>query len=186
MERIRSDFCMVSITKGHFPLLCTFEGEEIRGDIDSSPTTMPSNPASATLREPSFSDFRTPNSARDIRSIHQKAPQSSNGSKGESATNRTTTGRLACDICRESETIIIEDNICPLIRLRVKLKFSMAGKVRCDKAEPKCTRCTRLDYKCSYQGRTRHRASQADLPRQVSELQERLGKSGVVKFVLFH
>ncbi|KAK4861979.1 hypothetical protein LT330_003117 [Penicillium expansum] len=59
------------------------------------------------------------------------------------------TGRLACDICRER-------------------------KVRCDRGDPKCGRCARLGYDCSYQGRKRHRAAQADMPRQLCELQNRL------------
>ncbi|KAL5356461.1 hypothetical protein BJX96DRAFT_142846 [Aspergillus floccosus] len=60
-----------------------------------------------------------------------------------------TSGRLACDICRER-------------------------KVRCDRGDPKCGRCARLGYDCGYQGRKRYRAAQADMPRQLSELQTRL------------
>ena len=69
----------------------------------------------------------------------------------DNASQNNNPGRLACDVCRER-------------------------KVRCDRADPKCGRCTRLDYDCSYHGRTRHRAAQADLPRQLSHLQDRLGK----------
>lgn len=54
------------------------------------------------------------------------------------------------------------------------------GKVRCDRGVPKCGRCARLDYDCSYQGRKRYRAAQADMPRQLSELRTRLGKSRLV------
>jgi hypothetical protein len=56
------------------------------------------------------------------------------------------------------------------------MELSVPGKVRCDRAHPKCGRCARLGYDCIYQGRKRHRAAQADLPRQLSELQDRLGK----------
>ncbi|KAJ5373770.1 hypothetical protein N7517_005776 [Penicillium concentricum] len=63
--------------------------------------------------------------------------------------NSHPSGRLACDICRER-------------------------KVGCDLADPKGGRCTRLGYDCSYQGRKRRRAAKADLPRQLSELQDRL------------
>ncbi|KAE8352203.1 hypothetical protein BDV28DRAFT_149238 [Aspergillus coremiiformis] len=67
----------------------------------------------------------------------------------ERASQSQISGRLACDICRER-------------------------KVRCDRGDPKCGRCARLGYDCSYQGRKRYRAAQADLPRQLSELQNRL------------
>ncbi|KAL4739543.1 hypothetical protein BDV11DRAFT_215168 [Aspergillus similis] len=63
-----------------------------------------------------------------------------------------TSGRLACDICRER-------------------------KVRCDRGIPKCGRCARLGYDCSYQGRKRYRAAQADMPRQLSELRTRLAST---------
>ena len=68
----------------------------------------------------------------------------------EDSSQSNNPGRLACDVCRER-------------------------KVRCDRADPKCGRCTRLDHDCSYHGRTRHRAAQADLPRQLSLLKDRLG-----------
>ncbi|PKY04375.1 hypothetical protein P168DRAFT_343864 [Aspergillus campestris IBT 28561] len=63
-----------------------------------------------------------------------------------------TSRRLACDICRER-------------------------KVRCDRGVLKCGRCARLGYDCNYQGRKRHRAAQADMPRQLSELQTRLAST---------
>ncbi|KAL4982558.1 hypothetical protein BDW68DRAFT_170641 [Aspergillus falconensis] len=68
-------------------------------------------------------------------------------SKKEGATSAA--GRLACDICRER-------------------------KVRCDRAVPKYGRCVRLGYDCSYRGRKQYPAAQADMPRQLSELQTRL------------
>ncbi|CZT51338.1 uncharacterized protein RSE6_12468 [Rhynchosporium secalis] len=68
------------------------------------------------------------------------------------AEQRGIPGRLACDVCRER-------------------------KVRCDRADPKCSRCTRLGYQCSYHGRTRTKASQADLPRQLAEIQNRLAQA---------
>jgi hypothetical protein len=58
--------------------------------------------------------------------------------------------RLACDVCRER-------------------------KVRCDRADPRCGRCARLGHRCTYYGRKSYRAAlDPDLPRRLSELQERL------------
>ncbi|KAJ6172831.1 hypothetical protein N7470_001898 [Penicillium chermesinum] len=48
------------------------------------------------------------------------------------------------------------------------VRFAVTG------GDPTCGRCARLDYECSYQGRKRYRAAQADMPRQLSELQTRL------------
>lgn len=45
-------------------------------------------------------------------------------------------------------------------------------KVKCDRAEPQCGRCKRLDAHCTY-GILLNRAN---LPRQMQQLQERLGK----------
>ncbi|KAJ5187287.1 Acyl transferase/acyl hydrolase/lysophospholipase [Penicillium cf. viridicatum] len=77
-------------------------------------------------------------------------PRSSTMSKKE---NSHPSGRLACDTT----------------------EVKILGKVGCDPADPKRGRCTRLGYDCSYQGRRQHPAAQADLPRQLSELQDRLG-----------
>ncbi|CAI7658382.1 unnamed protein product [Penicillium glandicola] len=88
----------------------------------------------------------------------RRKPQSRVMTKKE---NSHPSGRLACDVCREQQTTEVET----------------LGKVGCDRADPKCGRCTRLGYDCSYQGRKRHRAAQADLPRQLSELQDRLAQA---------
>lgn len=61
-------------------------------------------------------------------------------------------GRLACDTCRER-------------------------KVACNRDYPRCGRCTRLGNPCSYRGRARYRESQADLPRQLKQLQDRLSQA---------
>ncbi|KAJ5254790.1 hypothetical protein N7505_009941 [Penicillium chrysogenum] len=86
-------------------------------------------------------------SAASDRSDNHHRAHSSAITKKERASQPA--GRLACDICRER-------------------------KVRCDRGDPKCGRCARLGYDCSYQGRKRHRAAQADMPRQLCELQTRL------------
>ncbi|KAB8250202.1 fungal-specific transcription factor domain-containing protein [Aspergillus flavus] len=83
----------------------------------------------------------------------QRKSQSSSITKRERAPQ--TSGRLACDICRER-------------------------KVRCDRGDPKCGRCARLGYDCSYQGRRRYRAAQADMPRQLCELQNRLAHAEAI------
>ncbi|KAK1141699.1 hypothetical protein N8T08_008797 [Aspergillus melleus] len=58
--------------------------------------------------------------------------------------------RQACDVCRER-------------------------KVRCDRADPRCGRCARLGHRCSYYGRKSYRpAMDSDMPRRLSELQDRL------------
>lgn len=62
------------------------------------------------------------------------------------------TGRLACDTCRER-------------------------KVACNRDYPRCGRCARLGNPCSYRGRARYRDSQADLPRQLKQLQDRLSQA---------
>lgn len=81
--------------------------------------------------------------------------------------------RLACDVCRERKCFL---NSTPLPHPQEQTtEVKILGKVGCDRADPKCGRCTRLGYDCSYQGRKLHRAAQADLPRQLSELQDRLG-----------
>ncbi|KAK0644429.1 fungal-specific transcription factor domain-containing protein [Cercophora newfieldiana] len=78
-------------------------------------------------------------------------PMEQSGYHSPTGHSRTASksGRLACDICRER-------------------------KVRCDRHWPKCGRCARLGDNCSYTGRARYRQTQADLPRQVKQLQERL------------
>ena len=48
-------------------------------------------------------------------------------------------------------------------------------KVRCSRSDRICGRYSRRDYKCRYQGRKRHRASQAGLPRELYEFQNQLG-----------
>lgn len=83
-----------------------------------------------------------------------------------------TSGRLACDICREREWLLFLPTV---YGKEDGIKLSTLGKVRCDRADPKCGRCARLDYDCSYRGRKRHRATYADLPRQLSQVQDRLG-----------
>ncbi|KAI0468800.1 fungal-specific transcription factor domain-containing protein [Xylaria cf. heliscus] len=44
-------------------------------------------------------------------------------------------------------------------------------KIKCNRAYPRCSRCVRLGYVCSYRDRASHRASQAAL---ISQLQERV------------
>ncbi|KAK8046378.1 hypothetical protein PG996_014442 [Apiospora saccharicola] len=80
----------------------------------------------------------------------------SDGAQHSAAPSRNSkpgkSGRLACDTCRER-------------------------KVACNRDYPRCGRCARLGNPCSYRGRARYRESQADLPRQLKQLQERLSQA---------
>lgn len=105
-------------------------------------------------------------SIEDRSDDHHRA-HSSAITKKERASQRS--GRLACDICRERRRSLRKSEQSTMLTL-------FTGKVRCDRGDPKCGRCVRLGYDCSYQGRKRHRAAQADMPRQLCELQNRLGK----------
>ncbi|KAL5044514.1 hypothetical protein BDW71DRAFT_215689 [Aspergillus fruticulosus] len=58
-----------------------------------------------------------------------------------------------------------------------RLACEFAENVRCDRAVPKYGRCARLGYDCSYRGRKQYSAAQADMPRQLSELQTRLAST---------
>ncbi|KAI9785101.1 MAG: hypothetical protein M1816_000512 [Peltula sp. TS41687] len=64
----------------------------------------------------------------------------------------TTAKRLACDVCRER-------------------------KVRCDRGQPKCGRCTRLGHECGYNAPVKAQADQVDVPRVLSVLHERLAQA---------
>ena len=56
--------------------------------------------------EPPTSDGRPPSSARAHRKIGHGKSNSNASSKGDSAPKKTTAGRLACDICRESKKLV--------------------------------------------------------------------------------
>ena len=85
----------------------------------------------------------------------EKAAPSDRDSVEDSASTSADRGgtakRLACHVCRER-------------------------KVRCDRKQPQCGRCTRLGHNCKYNLPAKQQLNQMDVSRLLLTLHTRLGK----------
>ncbi|KAI1503394.1 fungal-specific transcription factor domain-containing protein [Biscogniauxia marginata] len=70
----------------------------------------------------------------------------------QTAANETTTKKLACNPCRDR-------------------------KVRCDREQPTCSRCSKLGLECIYSSPSRQPISKSDLTRLLLSLHDRVGRA---------